>query len=51
MARLIVRLINAGVKVLITTHSDFLIREINNAIALNNDFENKEAFLKEHKPY
>ncbi|WP_078235572.1 AAA family ATPase, partial [Vibrio parahaemolyticus] len=48
MARLIVRLINAGVKVLITTHSDFLIREINNAIALSNEFENKEAFLKEH---
>lgn len=48
MARLIVRLINAGVKVLITTHSDFLIREINNAIALNNDFDDKDEFLKEN---
>lgn len=49
MARLIVRLINAGVKVLITTHSDFLIREINNAIALNNDFDGKEEFLAKHE--
>ncbi|MEZ9762767.1 AAA family ATPase [Vibrio splendidus] len=48
MARLIIRLINAGVKVLITTHSDFLIREINNAIALNNDFDDKDEFLKEN---
>ncbi|MBE3976001.1 AAA family ATPase [Vibrio parahaemolyticus] len=48
MARLIVRLINAGVKVLITTHSDFLIREINNAIALSNKFEDKDSFLEMH---
>ncbi len=49
MARLLVRLINAGVKILITTHSDFLVREINNAIALNNNFEGKKEFLAEHK--
>ncbi|HEQ3533758.1 TPA: AAA family ATPase [Vibrio parahaemolyticus] len=48
MARVIARLVNTGVKVLITTHSDYLIREINNAIALSNDFEDKEGFLNEH---
>ncbi|EIU6820952.1 AAA family ATPase [Vibrio parahaemolyticus] len=46
MARLIVRLINAGVKILITTHSDFLIREINNSIMLSNDFDDKEDIMQ-----
>ncbi|ELS4795310.1 AAA family ATPase [Vibrio alginolyticus] len=49
MARLLVRLINAGVKVLITTHSDFLIREINNSIALKNDFESKDSFIEKYE--
>lgn len=35
MARLIAALINSGVKVLITTHSDHLIRELNNLIMLS----------------
>lgn len=35
MAELIVRLINTGVKVIMTTHSDYLIREINNRIKLS----------------
>ena len=34
-ARLMVRLVNSGVKVLITTHSDYIIREINNLIMLS----------------
>ncbi|HCA7358525.1 TPA: AAA family ATPase [Citrobacter freundii] len=34
MAELIIRLVNSGVKVIITTHSDYLIREINNRIRL-----------------
>lgn len=48
MARLLARVVNAGVKVIITTHSDFLIREINNSIALSGDFEDKESFLSQH---
>lgn len=48
MAKFIVRLVNAGVKVVITTHSDFLIREISNSIALSADFGDKEQFLAEH---
>ena len=35
LARGIVRLVNAGVKVLITTHSDIIISQVNNLLALN----------------
>ncbi len=35
MARGIVRLVNAGVKVLITTHSDYMLSQINNLMRLN----------------
>lgn len=46
MARVIARLVNTGVKVLITTHSDYLIREINNSIMLNNYFEDREYVME-----
>lgn len=46
MARVIARLVNTGVKVLITTHSDYLIREINNSIMLSNYFEDREDVMK-----
>ena len=49
MARLLVFCVNSGLKVLITTHSDYLIKEINNLIMLNSDFEGKRKFLKDHK--
>ncbi|AUR95183.1 AAA family ATPase [Vibrio cyclitrophicus] len=48
MARVIARLVNTGVKVLITTHSDYLIREINNSIMLSNEFDEKEAIMQSH---
>ena len=34
-ARLIARLVNVGVKVLLTTHSDYVVREINNLVSLS----------------
>lgn len=34
MARILARLVNAGVKVLITTHSDYIIRELNALIMM-----------------
>lgn len=40
MAELLVRLANSGVKVVITTHSDYIVKEINNRImasAIDND--------------
>ena len=35
MARAIVRLVNAGVKVLITTHSDYLVSQLNNLMRIS----------------
>ncbi len=37
VARLFARLINIGIKVFITTHSDYIIKELNTLIMLNND--------------
>ena len=39
LARLLTRLVNSGVKVLITTHSDYIIREINNLIMLSSPLQ------------
>ena len=49
MARLLAFCVNNGIKVLITTHSDFMIKEINNLIMLHQDFEAKQEFLKKYK--
>jgi len=43
VARLFSRLVNVGVKVFITTHSDYIIKELNTLIMLNQD----KARLKE----
>ncbi|MCC0180718.1 AAA family ATPase [Aeromonas hydrophila] len=42
MAELIVRLVNSGIKVIMTTHSDYIVREINNRIKLYKRKDNKE---------
>ena len=49
LARLLARLIKAGLKVLLTTHSDYLIKEINNLIMLSCDFKNKAKVVKRLK--
>ena len=49
MARLLVRCVHAGLKVLITTHSDYLVKEFNNLIMLSRDFDAKEDLLKKLK--
>lgn len=36
LARLFALLANAGIRIFITTHSDYIVREINNCIMLNN---------------
>ena len=38
-ARLLARLVNSGGRVLITTHSDYIIREVNNLIMLSSPLE------------
>ena len=48
-ARLVARLARAGVKVLITTHSDYIIKEINNLIMLSQSFEDKNKIVKKLK--
>ena len=37
IARLLARLVNVGIRVFITTHSDYIIRELNTLIMLNHD--------------
>ena len=39
LTRLLARLVNSGTKVLITTHSDYIVREINNLIMLTSPLE------------
>jgi len=50
MARFLALLANKGAKVLITTHSDYIIHEISNCIKLHNlnDKDKKEFLRKEH---
>jgi ABC-type lipopolysaccharide export system ATPase subunit len=48
MARLLVRLIKAGIKVFITTHSDYLIKELNNLIILANLFEDRDEIMTKY---
>ena len=45
-ARLLARLIPAGLKVLLTTHSDYLVKEINNLIMLSSSFASKARVIK-----
>jgi len=48
MARLFVKLIKSGIKVFVTTHSDYLIKELNNLIILGNEFEDKAEIMKKY---
>ncbi len=45
LAKLFSRLIKCGVKLLMTTHSDYLIKELNNLMVLNNSFASKEELM------
>lgn len=45
IARLLVRMVNAGFKVMISTHSDYIIRELNNLIMLKHS-NNQELIDK-----
>ena len=46
IARLFARLVNLGVKVFITTHSDYIIKELNTLIMLNHDKPHLKAIAK-----
>ena len=49
LARLLVNMVRTGLKILITTHSDYLIKEINNLIMLHSSFADKEKVLRDLK--
>jgi hypothetical protein len=48
-ARLVARLINSGVKVFITTHSDYMIKEFNTLIMLNQNTDHARKVQNKHK--
>ena len=49
LARLLARCVRSGLKVLITTHSDYLIKEINNLVMLSRPFKDKAAVIRRLK--
>ena len=48
IARLFARLVNLGVKVFITTHSDYIIKELNTLIMLNHDKPHLKRIAEEN---
>ncbi len=46
LARLLARFVRAGLKVLITTHSDYIIKEVNNLLMLSQPFPDKTAVAR-----
>jgi predicted ATPase len=48
IARILTMIANRGVKVMVSTHSDYFIREINNLIMLKSDFKSKQDILKKY---
>ena len=48
VARLFARLVNLGVKVFITTHSDYIVKELNTLIMLNHDKPHLKRIAKEN---
>ena len=49
VARLFARLVNLGVKVFITTHSDYIIKELNTLIMLNHDKPHLRRIAQENR--
>jgi predicted ATPase len=48
-ARLVARMVNSGIKVFITTHSDYLVKELNTLIMLNQRTEHTRVVQQQHK--
>lgn len=49
VARLFARLVNLGVKVFITTHSDYIVKELNTLIMLNGDQPHHDRIRREER--
>ena len=48
IARLLARLVNAGLRVIISTHSDYIVREFNTLIMLNQNQQEAAALREKH---
>jgi hypothetical protein len=48
VAKLLAQLVNAGLKVVVSTHSDYLIGELNNLMMLQKDFPEKASLMKKY---
>ncbi len=48
IARILARIANRGIRVIISTHSDYILREINNLIMLNSDFRSRDELKRKY---
>ncbi len=48
IARLFARLVNVGIKVFVTTHSDYIVKELNTLIMLNHDRPHLKRIAKDN---
>ena len=46
LARMVARLVRSGLKILVTTHSDYFVKEINNLVMFNGLLESKEEVVR-----
>jgi predicted ATPase len=49
IARILSMLTNKNINVLVSTHSDYFMKELNNLIILNNDIKNKDNLFKKYE--
>lgn len=49
IARFLAKIVNKGIQVIITTHSSYIVQELNNLIQFKNDFAGKERLNKKYK--
>lgn len=48
VARVLAQLVNAGLKVIVSTHSDYFVRELNNLIMLKKDFAEAKGLQEKY---
>jgi predicted ATPase len=48
IARILAMLVNKSINVIVSTHSDYFMKELNNLIMLDNDFNKKDLLKKYH---
>lgn len=49
LARLLAVLVNNKIKVLITTHSDYIVKELGNLVMLSNNFRDKNSIVQKYR--